>query len=321
MSLKRFISYTFVSALLGTAAVFGAYGQAPVLKTPNASQKASVSQTIGVTDVTINYFRPGVKGRKIWGDPPPETAAKGESTLDNGNTRPAGMAIVPYGHVWRTGANDATQFIVTDDVKINGQALPAGAYSLHTIPGKKEWTVVFNGTANQWGSFSYDPKKDTLRVKATPTKSLAFQEWLMFSIDPVVENSATVNIIWEKVRVPFTVTVDVVAATIKNATPVVAAAKADDFRTPLRAAQYAAQNKVTASADAWFAQALKAVDVSIKAKETFGNLSGKANILLAMGRKDEALTVADAAIARGKADKADTAAFEKRIADIRAGKN
>jgi hypothetical protein len=124
-------------------------------------------QTIGVTDVTITYSRPGVKGRKIWGDPLPEQAStKGEANPRQQNVRPKDAVIVPYGHIWRTGANEATMFSVTDDVLINGQKLVAGTYSLHTVPTKDEWTIVFNGTANQWGSFNYDPAKDTLRVKA-----------------------------------------------------------------------------------------------------------------------------------------------------------
>jgi len=317
ISLKRVFFTLAIAALIALSTEFAS----AQLRIPRESQKASVSQTIGVTDVTISYHRPGVKGRTIWGDPLPEAAAKGEATLDDGRSRPAGAPIVPYGHVWRTGANDATQFVVTDDVLINGQPLPAGSYSLHTIPGKTEWTIVFNGTANQWGSFNYDPKKDLLRVKAVPRASPHSQEWLMFAIDPVTENSATVNIMWEKVWVPFTVEVkDVVATTIKNARSMVDAAKADDFRTPFSAAQYAIQNKQSEVANGWLAKALKAVDEAIKVKETFGNLSAKTNILLASGRKDEALVVADAAIVKGKAEKADTAAFEKRIADIKAGK-
>src|SRR6266566_8301900 len=121
------------------------------VRTPRPSQKASVMQTIGVTDVTITYSRPGVKGRTIWGDALPVQMAKGEATLDDQNVRPKGAPIVPWGHVWRAGANEATTFVVTDDVLINGQKLPAGSYSLHTIPTKDEWTIVFNGTANQWG--------------------------------------------------------------------------------------------------------------------------------------------------------------------------
>ena len=220
------------------AAALTALAQATAIRAPRPSQKASVMQTIGVTDVTITYSRPGVKGRKIWGDPPAGLAA-GTATLDDQNKRPKDMVIVPYGHVWRTGANEATQFEVTDEVLINGQKLPAGSYSLHTIPGKDEWTIVFNSTANQWGSFNYDEKKDTLRVKAKPEWLTENQEWLMYSFDPVTDNSAQVNIRWEKVRVPFTVEVkDVKALTLAKMRAAVAAAKPDDWRTPLQAANY-----------------------------------------------------------------------------------
>src|SRR6476619_7180100 len=166
-----------------------AFAQTPPLqiKPIRPSQKASVMQTIGVTDISITYSRPGVKGRTIWGDAPADSYAKGEATLDDSNKRPAGRPIVPYGHMWRTGANEATQFVVTDDVLINGQKLAAGSYSLHTIPGKDEWTVVFNGTANQWGSFDYDPAKDTLRVKAKPAVMNDNQEWLQYTFDPVTD--------------------------------------------------------------------------------------------------------------------------------------
>ena len=318
---KRF--YTSFLALLLFVLVAAEYASAQALRTPRPSQKASVMQTIGVTDVTITYSRPGVKGRTIWGDAPPdyEATAKGEATLDNQNTRPKGMVIVPYGHVWRTGANEATQFVVTDDVLINGQKLPAGSYSLQTVPGKEEWTIVFNGTANQWGSFNYDEKKDTLRVKAKPQWVAENQEWLVYSFDPVTDNSAQVNIRWEKISVPFTVEVkDVVALTLEKARTTVAAAKPDDWRTPFQAANYALQNKDNEDATRWFDQSLKVLDESIKTKETFQNLSAKAQVLLAAGRKDEALVVAEKAIERGKADKVDTAAFEKRVADIKAGK-
>ncbi|MEO8648876.1 MAG: DUF2911 domain-containing protein [Acidobacteriota bacterium] len=189
------------------------------LRLPRPSQKASVMQTIGVTDLTITYSRPGVKGRTIWGDAPKDAYAQGEATLDDQYKRPEGMPIVPYGHVWRTGANEATQFVITDDATINGQKLAAGSYSLHTIPGKDEWTIVFNGTANQWGSFSYDPAKDTLRVKAKPQWVTENQEWLAYSIEPVTDNSANVNIRWEKVKVPFTVEINVSAVAIARAKP------------------------------------------------------------------------------------------------------
>jgi len=314
--MKRHLSFLSILVLFVAAAAANAQ-----LRLPRPSQGASVTQTIGVTDITINYSRPAVKGRAIFGDvSAKDNYAKGEATLDNQNIRPKDMVIVPYGHVWRTGANEATQFEVTDDVLINGQKLPAGKYSLHTIPGKDEWTVIFNSDAGQWGSFDYSEAKDVLRVKAKPQWVDDSQELLGYSFDPVGDNAATVNIRWEKVRVPFTVQVDVVGTTLAKARKAVAGAKPDDWRTPLSAAGYAKQNNDMEDAKAWIDASLKAVDSSIAAKPTFQNLSARTSILLNAGRKDEAFATADKAIAQGKADKVDTAAFEKRIADLKAGK-
>jgi len=285
---------------------------------PRPSQKASVMQRVGVTDITITYSRPGVKGRPIWGDPLPEQTAKGEATLDNQNVRPKGAPIVPWGHVWRTGANEATQFVVTDDVLINGQKLPAGSYSLHTIPTKDEWTIVFNGTANQWGSFDYDPAKDTLRVKAKPQSVNQSEEWLTYSIDPVGEDSAQVNIRWEKISVPFTVKVpDVAVTTMAHLKNAVSNAKPDDWQTPMQAGAYLVNNTIPGDDQ----QGLAWIDQSIKVKETFRNLAAKANALYKLGKKEEAIAVAEQAIQRGKADKVDTSGFEKRLADMKAGKS
>ena len=216
ITVKRFYTSSIVLLLLLFVGAPIAFAQ---VRTPRPSPKASVMQTIGVTDVTITYSRPGVKGRVIWGDPLPEQAStKAEATLDDQNIRPKGAPIVPWGHPWRTGANEATQFVVTDDVFINGQKLPAGSYSLHTIPTKDEFTIIFNSVSNQWGSFSYDPAKDTLRVKVTPEWGEHSKEWLEYWIDPINDTSAQVNIRWEKVRVPFTVEVkDVPALTMQKA--------------------------------------------------------------------------------------------------------
>lgn len=285
---------------------------------PRPSQKASVMQTLGVTDITITYSRPGVKGRQIWGDPLPEQAAtKGEATLDNQNARPKNAPIVPYGHIWRTGANEATMFVITDDVLINDQRLPAGSYSLHTIPTKSEWTIVFNGTANQWGSFNYDPAKDTLRVKAKPQMVNENQEWLEFTIDPLGEDIARVNIRWEKISVPFTVKVpDVNASTFSKLKTSVSSAKPDDWRTPMQAGNWLINNTIPEDD----AQGMAWLDQSIKVKETFQNLAAKTNALYKAGKKEEAFALGEQAIQRGKTDKVDTSAFEKRLADMKAGK-
>jgi hypothetical protein len=150
------------------------------------SPKATVSQTIGFTEVTINYSRPGVKGRKIWGE------------------------LVPYNKVWRAGANEATKITFSKNVKINGEKLAAGSYSFFVIPGVKEWTLIFNKIPNQWGAFTYNELQDALRVKVKPAQN-NFHEWLMYSFSNMTiqpagkNNSAVVNLMWDKLKVPFKV--------------------------------------------------------------------------------------------------------------------
>jgi Protein of unknown function (DUF2911) len=306
--------FPFAAALAVVCAASNALAQSS-LRLPRPSPKASVMQTIGVTDVTITYSRPGVKGRKIWGDPP-AAAAAGTGTLDGTPARPADTAVVPYGHVWRTGANEATLFRVTDDVLINGQPLAAGSYSLHTIPGRDEWTIIFNKDDGQWGSFNYDEKKDALRIKARPQPAADSQEWLAFQIDPASENSARVNILWEKLTVPFTVEVkDVAAVTLQKAREAVSAAKPDDWRTPLQAANYMLQNKLDLT------QAMTWTEQSIKTQENFNNIGLKARILAAQGKTAEAVVAGQKALELGRAAKADEralAAFEKTVAEWKA---
>ena len=317
ITLKR----CYIPSLVVLLLVFGSAQYAlaqPAPFVPRPSQKASVMQKIGVTEITITYSRPGVKGRTIWGDPLPEQAAtKGEATLDNQNIRPKDAPIVPWGHAWRTGANEATQFVVTDDVLINGQKLPAGSYSLHTIPTKDEWTIIFNSVANQWGSFDYDAAKDTLRVKVKPEWGEHSKEWLEYWIDPINDSSAQVSIRWEKVRVPFTVEVkDVTALALQHARAAVAAAKPDDWNTPLQAANLAIANPDKAD----MAEAARWLDQSIKSKETYQNLAAKARLLASQGKTQEAITIGEKALALGKAAKANTTNLEKNLAEWKAKK-
>ena len=316
-TLKRFYIPSLVVLLLVIGSAQYALAQPPPF-VPRPSQKASVMQKIGVTEITIIYSRPGVKGRTIWGDPVPEQAAtKGEATLDNQNIRPKDAPIVPWGHAWRTGANEATQFIITDDVLINGQKLPAGSYSLHTIPTKAEWTIIFNSVANQWGSFDYDAAKDTLRVKVKPEWEEHSKEWLEYWIDPINDNSAQVNIRWEKVRVPFTVEIkDVTALALQHARAAVAAAKPDDWNTPLQASNFALANPEKADV----AEATRWLDQSIKIKETYQNLAAKARMLAGQGKTAEAISVGEKALVLAKAAKANTSNLEKNLAEWKAKK-
>jgi hypothetical protein len=313
------------AALLLLAAAVGASAQQPVkVRLPQASPQATLSETIGVTDLTITYHRPAVKGRMVWGDVstekvaalikansvPPTSATEG--TLDGAPGSGKEFPIAPNGHVWRAGANEATRFTVTDDVLVNGEKLAAGAYSLHAIPGKEEWTLIFNKTADQWGSFRYDAKQDALRIKVRP-EAAPMQELLSFEVPSMTLSSARVVLRWEKVAVPFTVEVPNQDALVRSKIDAAIAANPTDWQVPLAVASaYFNDDRLE--------DAMKWVEQSIKVKETFQNLRTKASILFTMNKRDEAIAVADKAVARGKADGVDTSRFEKQLADIKAGK-
>jgi Protein of unknown function (DUF2911) len=272
----------FISTFVAAAAL--AQTPAPAVKYPRVSQKSVLMQSIGTTDMTITYSRPGVKGRKIWG------------------------ALVPYGQVWRTGANEATTIQFSDDVTINGQKLPAGTYSLHSIPGEKEWTLIFNSVSNQWGSYSYDATKDTLRVKATPATA-SFTEWMNFEVPMLSTDQATVALRWENVAVPFTVNSNTTQKVLAAAGTAVTNAKADDWRTPYAAANFAFDNGMLTEASQWS-------DASLKAGESMGNLWLKARILAKQGKKADAIVTGEKALAK-KTDKdsADLAAEIRKTVD------
>lgn len=314
MKRQIIFSIAILTLLVVSATIVSAQVRPPV---PRGSQKATVMQTVGTTEISITYSRPMVKGRKVWGDWP--TKVEGEATLDDGRARPAGAPLVPYDHLWRAGANEATLFVFPDDVIVNGNPLPAGKYSFHAIPGKEDWTLVFNKDDGQWGSFTYDKAKDALRFKAKPMWLNDSKELLTYAFDEVGEKSATVYLRWEKIKVPFTVEVkDVVGSTMMRLRSYMA--EVDEWQRPYNAAMYAKQNKLNDDAVRWFNHALKLIDLQIAAKPNFSNYRAKSNILFNAGRLQEALPVTEKAVELGKAEKADTAALEKRIADIKAGK-
>ena len=148
------------------------------------SPKAMVQQTVGFTDVSIEYSRPGVKGREIWG------------------------GLVPYHVVWRAGANEATKITFSTDVKINGKKLKAGNYGFFTIPTKDNWTLIFNKVADQWGAFEYNEAEDALRIEVTPEEG-DLQEWLTYTITKTLDKAATIKLEWEKLKIPFMVEVEI----------------------------------------------------------------------------------------------------------------
>ena len=150
--MRKYLPVLFTFALMGFFA-FSAQAQGD-----RPSPPATAKGMIGDAEIVINYSQPGVKGREIWG------------------------GLVPYGKVWRTGANEATTFETSADLTLGGKTLPAGKYSLFTIPEKDKWTFIFNSVSDQWGAYSYDKSKDVLRVTATSKNSGKMMERMTFKI-------------------------------------------------------------------------------------------------------------------------------------------
>jgi len=255
---------------------------------PQSSPHATITQSVGTTDVTIDYHRPGVKGRPIWG------------------------ALVPYDKVWRTGANEATTITFSDDVTIDGKPLGKGTYSLHTIPGKTEWTVIFNNVAKQWGSFSYDQTKDALRVVEHPHMA-PMTELMEFTFPSVSADYATVEIRWERLAVPFTIGTASTEKTLAAARAAVAAAKPDDWRTPMNAANFANNAGEMADARTW-------LDQSIKVKPTYQNLYLRAQMEAKAKQNDAAVKDAEAALALVGDNAEMKSEIEKSISEWKAKK-
>ena len=250
--------------LLVLVAATSAFAQ----RTPRPSPGASLTQTVGVVDITIKYSRPGVKGRAIWG------------------------SLVPYDKVWRTGANEATTITFSDDVSINGQPLKKGTYALFTIPGQNEWQIVFNSQAEQWGAFNQDATKNVLTVTAKPEKA-DFREWMMFEIPKLTTDEATVVLRWENLAVPFTVNTDSTKKTLAS----LRNAMKPSWQTPFAAANFAFDNNAATPEEinAWLAD-------SLKVQENISNLWLKARMQQKAGQSAEARKTAEQAI--GKATEA-----------------
>jgi len=231
--------------------------QAIELRLPTLSQRAITTQRIGLTDITVNYCRPLVGGREIWGK------------------------AVPYGQVWRSGANENTTISFTDDVSVEGNALAAGTYGLHPIPTADPWTIIFSKNSTSWGSFSYEEKEDALRVTVKP-HTAEFTEALTYSFDDPKPDSVAVTLRWEKVAVPFRVSADVNAIVLRS------------IQNQLRNtsgftwAGYDEAANWLIDANSNLDQAMKWEDRSIQLEERFENLLGKSTILEAQGKKQEA---------------------------------
>lgn len=246
-----------------------AFGLSAQIQTPAASPTAMVSQRVGLTKVTVEYSRPSVKGRKIFGD------------------------LVPFDKVWRTGANKITTIKFDNDVMINGKKLPAGSYGWYTIPGKTEWTIVLNSDDKQWGAYAYDEKKDVLRFKVTPYKT-AKAENMAIALEQTSPNNLEVILSWDKTAVKFSVSHDahdLIMAEIKDKT-----SKADcSTDTYFDAADYYYEKNIDLN------KALEWADKVVEKDKQYWTYQLRARILAKQGNCDKA--VADAKISLEMAKK------------------
>ncbi len=278
-----------LSALLLVAVLAApAPASAQQFATPRPSPGAKLTQTVGTTDLTVTYSRPAVKSRTIWG------------------------GLVPWNEPWRTGANEATQFICADDIAVEGQKLAAGTYALVTIPTAESWTIIFSTQKEMWGSTGYDAKNDALRVTVKPVAA-AHTERMQFTFDDPGNDAVTMNLRWEKVSVPVKLTVDTNGKTLASARTAVAAAKPDDWRTPYRAANWAHDASLVPEETAQWAQSAG------KVKENFYTAGLLAKLAAKGGDGKKAADLMKKSIMLGKSDttvvKAQIEANEKMLAE------
>jgi hypothetical protein len=255
--------------VLGLAALgSSAFAQtAPKLEFPAASPPATLKQRAGVTDIEITYSRPSMRGRKIFG------------------------GLVPYGEVWRTGANQATRISFSTPLKVNGTDLPAGTYDVFTIPGENEWTVIFNQPpAAQWGAYTYDAAHDVARVKAKPVAVPMPIETFTIQVSSLTEHSAQLYFAWEKTRVPVQLEFDVVAL-VKPQIDAVMASDAEKKPYANAAMFYLDYGLDLNKAAEW-------MDAAIAQRpDAFYLVYRKALILAKQGKKAEAIATAEKSLA------------------------
>jgi len=256
-----------------------AVAQSTQLNLPRDSQRASVSQRIGITDITVKYHRPLVKGRTIWGK------------------------VVPYGQVWRAGANENTTITFTDPVTIEGKSIDKGTYGLHMIPNQDEWIIAFSKVNTAWGSFTYKESEDALRVSVKP-QATDFHEALGYDIDPTSATAALVTMRWEKVAVPIKVSVnvnDIVEASLRQQMRGLPQYTWDGWDD---AANYLLAQKVDLD------EALEYENRSIGSEPRYDNYMTRSQILDAMGKKDESKVAHEKALAIATPQQLHTYAFQ-----------
>ena len=258
------------------ANIFVTISHAQLTQPPNGgNKKAWVGERIGITDITIHYDRPGVKGRegKIWG----QLVPVGYTDQGFGSSKAA---------PWRAGANENTTIEFSTDVTIEGQPLSAGTYGFFVAYDPNESTIIFSKNSTSWGSFFYDDKEDALRVKVKPQATDKSVEWLKYEFSDETPNSAIVNLYWEKLRFPFKVEVDLVKTQLASMQKELRTDRGFNWQSWDQAAQWALQNNTNLE------QALKWSDSAIHpffgGANIFQPHAPRAELLQKLGRSTEA---------------------------------
>jgi tetratricopeptide (TPR) repeat protein len=270
MTTRAALAFIALCAIVRPAAA-----QGPPLTLPQPSPAATVSQQIGLTDVTISYHRPAVGKRQVWG------------------------ALVPYDQVWRAGANENTVVTFSSDVTVGGQKVPAGSYGLHMIPTQKDWTVIVSRESRAWGSFFYDQKDDVARLNVTP-RPAEFMERLSYTFDEPTDKSVVATLRWEKLAVPISIEVDTPAVVAASLRTQLKGLQGFSWQSFAQAASWCARHDVNLEeAQAW-------ADRAVSMTENFATLRAQAlvseklgNTTRAQALRDKSLTIATEADMNG----------------------
>ena len=241
------------------------------IRLPQPSPYARVELNVGITKIAVEYHRPAVKGRKLFGE------------------------LIPWGEVWRLGANDATVLELANDATVAGKLLPAGKYALFAIPGQDKWTLIVNREWQQWGQYFRKPSEDVATFDVKPEAG-PFTEWMTFSLSPVSDSVARVEWAWESLKFSFPVEVDVRGLVWKQLDAIMASASSrpDDYGIWMQAARYARETGERKE------KTMEWVEKSISIRESFWNWELKARLLDDAGKTAEAVQAMEKAIVLAK---------------------
>jgi len=271
--IRRHIGSRLAAAALtlsaATLVAAAATPAAAVPDLPRASPAARVEQQVGVTTFGVEYASPGVKGRTIFG------------------------GLVPYGELWRAGANEATRLTASRAFKLGDKEVPAGTYALFAIPGEKKWTVILNSNTKTWGTYGYDQKDDVARIEVEAETLPASRERMTFLFSDATDDQVNLDLEWEKVRVRIPLSVDTRAHVAAN----IAKAVDEAWMPHFASARWHLENGGDLD------EALRYIDASIAVKPTWNNQWVRAQILAKKGKKKDAVKSAKAAQKLGKGER------------------